>query len=129
MQSTHEMEVRLSSLWESGDVSRSTVFELIKIARINPVPRRVPGSKRPAAFLTSAQLQTMRSLICRINNGETLSQLKKDHAPKRVGMPDVDLASITLPEAIAIVVEAWLEAQECGDQDAMERSSPVRVVA
>ena len=43
--------VRLSALWESGDVSRTTAFELLKLARIEPEQKRVPGSQRPVAFL------------------------------------------------------------------------------
>jgi hypothetical protein len=129
MDQTHKAQTRLSSLWECGDASRTTVFELLKIARIEPVPRRVPGSQRPAAFLTGEQERVMRALIYRINNGETLSQIKRDHASERITMPDVDLASVTLPEAIAIVVEAWLEAQECHDLPPAEPTGPARVVA
>jgi hypothetical protein len=123
MGTTHKTESRLSSLWEAGEASRTTVFELLKIARIEPEPRRVPGSQRPVAFLAGDQLQKMRELIQRLNDGETLSQIRKNYASARAGMPDVDLASITLPEAIAIVVEAWLEAQSVGAATPSESES------
>ena len=129
MNTNEQSGLRLSLLWESGETSRSTVFELLKIAGIKTTMRRVSGSQRPAAFLTSEQEQIMRALIYRINNGETVSQIKNNHASDRIGMPDVDLSSVTLPEAIAIVVEAWLEAQECHDLPPAEPTGPARVVA
>lgn len=72
--------VRLSSLWESGDVSRTTTFELLKIARIEPESRRIPGSQRPVAFLNPDQERMMRALIDRLRDGATLAQLRSEAA-------------------------------------------------
>ena len=68
--------VRLSALWESGDVSRTTAFELLKLARIEPEQKRVPGSQRPVAFLSGDQERMMRALIQRLKDGATVARLR-----------------------------------------------------
>jgi hypothetical protein len=98
---------RVSELWSSGLASRTTVFELLKIARIEPVPRRIPGSQRPAAFLTGAQERMMRALIDRLKDGATLGQLRAEattaieRAESRT-VPD-DPAPSEAPEPLPLV--------------------------
>jgi hypothetical protein len=72
--------LRVSALWESGDVSRTTTFELLKLARIEPEARRIPGSQRPVAVLNAEQERMMRALVQRLRDGVTLAQLRAEAA-------------------------------------------------
>lgn len=72
--------IRLSSLWESGDVSRTTAFELLKLAKIEPDTRPVPGSRRQVAFLSPDQERMMRAMIDRLRTGTSLAKLRAEAA-------------------------------------------------
>jgi hypothetical protein len=116
--------IRLSTIWESGDVSRTTAFELLKIALIKPEARRVTGSRRPVAFLNPGQEKTIRLLIDRLNDGATLAQIKDSCKVDRSGLPNIDLSSVSLSDAIAAMVEAWYEAQNCGIDAVPQEDDP-----
>ena len=72
--------IRLSALWEAGEVSRTTAFELLKIARIEPESRRISGSQRPVAYLSREKEQMMRALIDKLREGATVPQLRSEAA-------------------------------------------------
>jgi hypothetical protein len=69
-------DVRLIDWAESVGLSRSTVYELIKLLDIEPVARRVPNSRRPVSHLTVEHVRRMNPWATSIASGMTLHQIR-----------------------------------------------------
>ena len=67
--------LRLSEWIADSGISRSTAYELLKLAGIEPEPRRVEGSRKPVSFLTAEQLPIMEGMARQLRDGRSLSEL------------------------------------------------------
>jgi hypothetical protein len=66
---------RESDWIEGSGLSRSTCFELIRAAGITPGSRKVPGSRKPVAWLSDGQLAQLEALAQRVIDGEPVTQV------------------------------------------------------
>jgi hypothetical protein len=97
--------IRLSDWIEPSGINRSTAYELIKILKIEPEPRRVIDSHRPVSFHSSAQQQQLEPLSQALLNGTTMSQIRKQLEQSRT------VSAITLKSS-QIVQHIDLEASQ-----------------
>ena len=67
--------LRLSDWIAGSGISRSTAYELLKLAAIEPEPRRVEGSRKPVSFLTAKQLPIMEGMARQLRDGRSLADL------------------------------------------------------
>jgi predicted DNA-binding transcriptional regulator AlpA len=109
--------VRLTDWINSSGVSRSTVYELLKLLRIEPEHRRIPGIRKLVSFINSEQQQQLEVLAQALRNGTTMPQLRERLgrscevsaiAPNKFC---IDLEGMLLSDAIAAVLKAWYDAQ------------------
>ena len=68
---------RFSEWHEEAGVSRSMAYELLKMMEITPEQRRVPGSKKPASFLTQEHQDQLAQPLELVNQGWTIPMLKE----------------------------------------------------
>ena len=78
------VDIRLTDWAESVGVSRSTAYELIKLLGIEPIARRVSGSRRPASHLTGEHVQRLKPWASKIASGITLPQIRDSIANQRI---------------------------------------------
>jgi hypothetical protein len=77
-------DIRLVDWGKSVGLSRSTVYELIKLLGIEPIARRVSNSRRPASHLTVEHVQKMNPWASKIANGMTLPEIRDSIANQRM---------------------------------------------
>jgi hypothetical protein len=91
--------VRLSDWIDASALSRSTVYELLKLLGIEPEARRVPTSRKPVSHLTSEQVQVLEPWAAELRRGATLPQIRdrlgqiqtiQDDSPKQSQMVPAD---------------------------------------
>ena len=68
---------RFSEWHEEAGISRSMAYELLKMVKVTPVQRRIPGSKKPASFLTQEHLAQLAQPLELLNQGWTIPMLKE----------------------------------------------------
>ena len=68
---------RFSEWHEEVGISRSMAYQLLKLLAIEPEMRRVPGSKKPASFLTAEQQQTLLETVQLVNQGYSIPMLQE----------------------------------------------------
>ena len=68
---------RFSEWHEEAGISRSMAYELLKMMEIQPEMRRVPGSKKPASFLTQKHQDQLAQPLELFNKGWTIPMLKE----------------------------------------------------
>lgn len=80
MESTHAIAtvdaVRLSDWIDGSGLSRSTVYELLKILGIEPEARKVPTSRKPVSHLTTEQMELIEPWASELRRGATLPQIR-----------------------------------------------------
>ena len=69
--------LRLSDWIQQAGISRSAVYELLKVTGIEPEPRKVPGSRKPVSHLTAEQIEVLEPLARQLSDGATMPQIKK----------------------------------------------------
>ncbi len=79
-------DVRLIDWAKSVGLSRSTVYELIKLLDIEPVARRIPGSRRPASHLTVEHVRKINPWASKIASGMTLPEIRDSIANQRMAI-------------------------------------------
>ena len=94
---------RFSEWHEEMGVSRSMAYQLLKLLEIEPEQRRVPGSKKPASFLTLEQQQELLETVQLLNQGYSIPMLQemrdKQETPANAGAE-------TVPEQSGELVKA-----------------------
>ena len=68
---------RFSEWHEEAGISRSMAYELLKLMEIQPEMRRVPGSKKPASFLTQEQQEQLQQPLVLVRQGYSIPMLKE----------------------------------------------------
>ena len=106
---------RFSEWHEEMGVSRSMAYQLLKLLEIEPEMRRVPGSKKPASFLTLDQQQELLETVQLLNQGYSIPMLQDMYeGGKTPANTDPD----TVPEQSGGLVKAQsteLAAEQSGD--------------
>ena len=67
---------RFSEWHEEVGISRSMAYQLLKLLEIEPEMRRVPGSKKPASFLTLEHQQKLLETVRMVNEGYSIPMLQ-----------------------------------------------------
>jgi hypothetical protein len=67
--------MRLSDWWESRGLSRSTAFQLVAFAQLQPSKARTAGSRAPVSYLSEDQVQVLDQLADQFRNGATMAQI------------------------------------------------------
>ena len=68
---------RLSEWQLSSGLSRSTMYELLKILMIRPEGRRVATSRKLVSYLSADQVQLLEQWSAAMKNGATLPQIRE----------------------------------------------------
>ena len=76
--------IRLSEWQLSSGLSRSTMYELLKILMIRPEGRRVATSRKLVSYLSADQIQILEHWSAAIKNGATLPQIRE-----RIGSSEI----------------------------------------
>lgn len=118
MTSSDACDVRLSELIESLPLGKSSVFELLKVLGIATTKRYgevAGGSRGRIAWLSAADAKQVIYAAHRVSRGEVrIADLRVPSIGSSEGgyVLGIDLSSTSLPDAIALMVEAWYDAQE-----------------
>lgn len=115
MTSSDACDVRMNELIKSLPLSRSSIFELLKALGIRTVKGPGPDGRGRSAWLGAADAKQVSDAAHRVNRGEVrIADLRVPSIGSSEGgyVLGIDLASTSLPEAIAVMVEAWLAAQQ-----------------
>ena len=99
--------IRLSE-WQLGSgLSRSTLYELLKLLKIEPEGRRVASSRKLVSYLSAAQVQILEQWSAAIKNGATMPQIRE-----RIGSSEiVPILSETIPGSSETVQDSDLIAR------------------
>jgi len=85
--------IRLSEWQVWSGLSRSTLYELLKLLKIEPEGRRVATSRKLVSYLSAAQVQILEQWSAAIKNGATMPQIRE-----RIGSSEiVPILSETIP--------------------------------
>ena len=76
--------IRLSEWQLSSGLSRSTMYELLKILMIRPEGRRVATSRKLVSYLSADQVQLLEQWSAAMKNGATLPQIRE-----RIGSSEI----------------------------------------
>lgn len=68
--------LRLSDWHESRGIPRTNAYGLLKLLGIKPDSRKVPGARKPVAWLSTEQIAALDPLADRLRDGATLSKLE-----------------------------------------------------
>jgi hypothetical protein len=109
----HEHRVCLAELIEVLPLPRGSVFELIRVLGITTIKGSGPGNRGRVAWLSGVDAERLANAAARVNRGEVrICDLQNPLG----GLPEkvlgLDLSKVTLPDAIAAMVDAWYQAQE-----------------
>jgi len=83
---------RLSEWQLSSGLSRSTMYELLKLLKIEPEGRRVATSRKLVSYLSADQVQILEQWSTAIKNGATLPQIRE-----RIGSSEIVSVSNPIP--------------------------------
>ena len=70
--------LRLSDWHESKGIPRTNAYGLLKLLGIKPDSRKVPGARKPVAWLSTEQIAALDPLADRLRDGATLSKLEAE---------------------------------------------------
>lgn len=70
--------LRLSDWWEARQIPRTNAYGLLKLLGIKPDSRKVPGARKPVAWLSAEQIAALDPLAYRLRDGATLSKLEAE---------------------------------------------------
>ena len=76
--------IRLSEWQVWSGLSRSTLYELLKLLKIEPEGRRVATSRKLVSYLSAAQVQILEQWSAAIKNGATMPQIRE-----RIGSSEI----------------------------------------
>lgn len=69
---------RLADWHEDRGIPRTNAYGLLKLLGIKPDSRKVPGSRKPVAWLNTEQIAALDPLAERLRDGATLSRLEAE---------------------------------------------------
>ena len=122
--------LRLSDWIAGSGISRSTAYELLKLAAIEPEPRRVEGSRKPVSFLTTKQLPIMEGMARQLRDGRSLADLSAMVPSRTLNLLErlqaIDVAIATGAPLSTADVEQLLGARPGGHEVARGRVLAVR---
>ena len=99
--------IRLSEWQVWSGLSRSTLYELLKLLKIEPEGRRVASSRKLVSYLSAAQVQILEQWSAAIKNGATMPQIRE-----RIGSSEiVPILSETIPGSSETVQDSDLIAR------------------
>lgn len=69
---------RLADWHEDRGIPRTNAYGLLKLLGIKPDSRKVPGARKPVAWLSAEQIAALDPLAERLRDGATLSRLEAE---------------------------------------------------
>ena len=99
---------RLSEWQLSSGLSRSTLYELLKLLKIEPEGRRVASSRKLVSYLSADQIQTLEQWSAAIKNGATMPQIRERIGSSEIVPATNPILSETIPGSSQTVQDSDL---------------------
>ena len=99
---------RLSEWQLNSGLSRSTLYELLKLLKIEPEGRRVASSRKLVSYLSAEQIQTLEQWAAAIKNGATMPQIRERIGSSEIVPATNPILSETIPGSSQTVQDSDL---------------------
>ena len=100
--------IRLSEWQVWSGLSRSTLYELLKLLKIEPEGRRVATSRKLVSYLSAAQVQILEQWSAAIKNGATMPQIRERIGSSEIVPVTNPIPSETIPGSSETVQDSDL---------------------
>lgn len=100
--------IRLSDWQIWSGLSRSTLYELLKLLKIEPEGRRVATSRKPVSYLSADQIQILEQWSAAIKNGATMPQIRERIGSSGIVPVTNPIPSETIPGSSQTVQDRYL---------------------